>query len=165
MLWQGAELQIARPCVQTWSPMQVFFRNSHNCIQSSFYSCSNYKGRVHCNALQWNCSGTTVKWLQSGWHYSDPLYTLFHCTKMQVMTVITAVIWMKFLLQFNKCENYNQWTSAQKCSELTVNNENKRVRKLHTLVSKNSIEMNTIMIKIINFTIHRQHWSEGGVHV
>ena len=50
---------------------------------------------------------------------------------------------MKFLLQLKKCENYNQRIAAQKCSELTVNNENKRVRKFHTLVSKICIKINT----------------------
>ena len=59
-----------------------------------------------------------------------------------ILMILLVLLILLILLILNKCENYNQWSSTQKCSELTINNENKRVRKLHTLVSKTCIEMN-----------------------
>ena len=38
----------------------------------------------HCKGLQWNCSGTTVKWLWSSLNCSSPLYALFGCTELKV---------------------------------------------------------------------------------
>ena len=67
---------------------------------------------LHCQELQWKISGTLVKELQSGFHYSDPLYTVFHCTKLQLITTITGVEKVQFLLQSNKCRNYNHRIAA-----------------------------------------------------
>ena len=53
--------------------------------------------QIFAGKVQWKCSGTTAHGVQ-----------LFHCTRLQVKTEITAVTWMYFFLQQNECRIHNQ---------------------------------------------------------
>ena len=49
---------------------------------------------LHCLPSLWNCSESTLEWLQSGLDCSHPLHGIFHRSKLKVIPAIAVVTWI-----------------------------------------------------------------------
>ena len=107
---------------------------------------ANIERQSHCKYLHWKCSESTAKLMYSTLDNSGPLCVIFHCSQLQIITLIFLVVWMLLLSQLNQMQNKSHqhreyilknakimdkqciihiWPISEKCDEIVANIWNK----------------------------------------